>query len=274
MKMTAKASREWFERDASKYAAYLETPEGRLRTDLTFANLQEFLPSSQAINSLCALDLGCGTGAAGIRLARLGVRVTLLDSWPAMLEIAKDAAHDANSRSLVTTRHGDASELSSLFNAGSFDIILCHNVLEYVDDPGSLLRGIARVMRNPSAILSLLVRNRAGEVLKAALQGDLAAATHNLATEWGQESLYGGKVRLFTWEALEGILKDASLTLTARRGVRVVADYLPPQISRSEEYERIFALERELGKRQEFFGVARYMHILARHVASGAEVDE
>ena len=33
-----------FESDASKYAAYLETPEGRLRADLAFANLQEFLP--------------------------------------------------------------------------------------------------------------------------------------------------------------------------------------------------------------------------------------
>jgi hypothetical protein len=79
---------------------------------------------------------------------------------------------------------------------------------------------------------------------------------------------------LFTSEALEAILKDASLKITARRGVRVIADYLPAQISRSAEYERILALERKLGKRREFFGVARYMHCLASRATPRSEGDE
>ena len=154
-------------------------------------------------------------------------------------------------------------------------MILCHNLLEYVDDPGAVLHGAVRVMRDSSAILSVLVRNQAGEVLKAALQtGDLAAAEHNLTAEWGQESLYGGRVRLFTSESLEAILKDASLTINARSGVRVVADYLPSQISRSAEYERIFALERKLGKRREFVAVARYMQCLASRATPLSEGDE
>ena len=62
MKMTAKADSERFQSGANQYAVYLETPEGRLRSDLAFANLQDFLPL-QAKPSLCALDLGCGTGA-------------------------------------------------------------------------------------------------------------------------------------------------------------------------------------------------------------------
>src|SRR6516165_6514962 len=128
----------------------------------------------------------------------------------------------------------------------------------------SMTRGAIHLMRDSSAILSVLVRNQAGEVLKAALQlGDLGAAEHNLTAEWVQESLYRGRVRFFTSEGLEAMLKDASLTIVARRGVRVIADYLPAQISRSTEYERIFDLERKLGKRLEYFGIARYMHCLA-----------
>src|ERR1017187_10290675 len=88
MKMTAKADSERFQSGAEKYAVYLETPEGRLRSDLAFTNLQDFLPL-QAKPSLCALDVGCGTGATAVRLARLGIHVTLLDSSPAMLDIAK-----------------------------------------------------------------------------------------------------------------------------------------------------------------------------------------
>jgi len=264
-----------FESDASRYAAYLDTPEGRLRGDLTFANLQDFLLAEPRIKSLSALDLGCGTGAASVRLARLGVAVSLLDSSSAMLELAEQTFVEAGVSDNVTLRHGRAARLAEIFERQSFDIILCHNLLEYVDEPGVVLREAAHVMRDSSAILSVLVRSQAGEVLKAALQaGDLAAAERNLDAEWGQESLYGGKIRLFTSEALGAMLKDASLTFIARRGVRVMADYLPAQISRSAEYERIFALERKLGMRPEFFDVARYIHFLARRVTAQSEVDE
>jgi S-adenosylmethionine-dependent methyltransferase len=264
-----------FESDASGYAAYLETPEGRLRADLAFANLQEFLPMPGGVDSLHALDLGGGTGAASVRLARMGVNVTLLDSSRKMLDLAERKIAQAGVAEKITVKHGDASRLEDIFQAGSFELILCHNLLEYLNDPGAVLRGAVRVMRDRSAILSVLVRNQAGEVLKAALQtGDLAAAERNLTADWGRESLYGGPVRLFRAEALEAILKDVSLTIKARRGVRVVADYLPAQISRSAEYERIFALERKLGKRQDFFPVARYLHCLTSWATPEAEGEE
>jgi hypothetical protein len=89
--------------------------------------------------------------------------------------------------------------------------------------------------------MSVLVRNQAGEVLKAAIQdGDLAATEDNLTAEWGHESLYGGTVRLFTAESLQAMLRESSLAVTAERGVRVISDYLPPRVPRNHEYERIF----------------------------------
>jgi hypothetical protein len=38
---------------------------------------------------------------------------------------------------------------------------------------------------------------------------------------------------------------------------------LPPQVSRSAEYERILELERKLGSRPEFAAVARYKQYFA-----------
>jgi SAM-dependent methyltransferase len=253
---------ERFRTRAAKYAAYLETPEGRLRLDLAFANLQDFLP--QATRPLLALDLGGGTGAIAVRLARLGLHVTLLDASEAMLDFAERAAREAGVTERIALKHGDAARLANLFPAESFDVILCHNILEYVDDPCAVLRSAARALRHPSSIISVLVRNQAGEVLKAAIQdGDLAAAEHNLTAEWGNESLYGGKVRLFTAESLQAMLLESSLAVTAQRGVRVMSDYLPPKISRNNEYQRILELERKLGRRPEFAAVARYRHWIA-----------
>jgi len=256
---------ERFQSEAEKYAAYLETPEGRLRLDLPFANVREFLPLPEATGSSRALDLGCGTGANGLSLARLGYQVTLMDSSAAMLEIAKRAAQAAGLVEKIETKRGDANHLADFLEEPAFDLILCHNILEFVEYPGAVLRSAAGALRNSSGILSVLVRNRAGEVLKAAiLSGDVDAAADTLTAEWGNEALYGGKVRLFTPETTRAMLNTASLEVIAERGVRVMADYLSPRVSLSDEYERGFELERKLGSRSDFAAIARYTHFLAR----------
>jgi S-adenosylmethionine-dependent methyltransferase len=264
MNMSAGAGSERFQNGANKYAAYLETPGGRLRSDLAFANLHDFLPQ-RAAQPLRALDLGCGTGGTAIRLARLGIHVTAVDCSAAMLDIARRAALEGGVAEKIVVQHGEAAQLARLFPARSFDVILCHNILEYVDDPEAVLRDAARALRDSSGVVSVLVRTQAGEVLKAAIRaGDLDEAENALMAEWGEESLYGGRVRLFSNDYMRGMLKAASLTLIAERGVRVVADYLPPAISRDAEYQRILELERKLGMRPEFAAVARYWQCLAR----------
>lgn len=267
MKIPTKVDRERFQSEAEKYAAYLKTPEGRLRLDLPFANLEEFLPEPHVKSRGRALDLGCGPGANSLRLARLGFRVTLMDASAAMLEIAKRAAHEAGILDRIEIKHGDADKLTGLFEEATFDVILCHNILEFVADPALVLRSATRLLRDSSAMLSVLVRNRAGEVLKAALlAGDLDAANRNLTAEWGNEALYGGKVALFTPETMRAILKAASLAVIAERGVRVISDYLSPRVSLIAAYEQVFELERSLGRQPDFSAVARYTHYLARRV--------
>jgi hypothetical protein len=59
------------------------------------------------------------------------------------------------------------------------------------------------------------------------------------------------------------MLLESSLAVTAERGVRVMSDYLPPRVSRNDEYQRILDLECKLGRRPEFAALARYTHCLA-----------
>ena len=265
MNVSTKAG-EGFRLEADKYAAYLETAEGRLRLDLTLTGVEEFLPVSLPTRPLRALDLGGGTGATAVGLARRGVQVTLLDSSLAMLKIAERTVREAEVGDKVALHHGDVAQAEELLAGELFDFVLCHNVLEYVECPSAVLSEAARLMRRDSpALLSVLVRNRAGEVIKAAIQaGDLESAERGLSSNWGYESLYGGRVRLFTPDELLTLAKEARLTMIAQRGVRVLSDYLPPQISREAEYERIFELERKLGQLPEFAAIARYTHHFLR----------
>ena len=71
-------------------------------------------------------------------------------------------------------------------------------------------------------------------------------------------------MRLFTRDSLRLLLAGASFEVVAERGVRVISDYLPTTISRNGNYERIFELERKVGRRPEFAAMARYTHCLAQ----------
>jgi S-adenosylmethionine-dependent methyltransferase len=265
--MTSSTDKERFRSGVDKYAAYLETAEGRLRVDLAFANLKDFLSSGTP--SPCALDIGGGTGVLALRLARFGFHVALLDSSSEMLSLAERNAKEHGVAEKIALHQGDASQVADFFQNSSFDLILCHNILEFVDDPLAVLQSSARSLRDRTSMLSVLVRNQAGEVLKAALkQGDLAAADRNLTSEWGDESLYGGAVRLFPADNLRATMSAASLAVIAERGVRVIADYLRQEISDEDTYAQVFELERKLGMRKEFVPIARYTHCLARRASS------
>ena len=251
-----------FVQNAEKYAQYLGTIEGRLRLDLTLAGMREFLPLAIAAKPRRALDVGGGTAAAAIHLAGLNFDVTLLDHSDSMLAMAQRAACEAGVDERISFRRGDASDLRHMFQGEMFDVVLCHNLLEYVDDPHSAVQACAQLMKGDSAsLLSVLTRNRWGEVLKSALRShDLGTAERMLEAEWATESLYGGDVRLFSPHEIVEMMQQATLSMIAQRGVRVLADYLPEQLLRGDQYKQLFELELKLGGRAEFSSIARYTH--------------
>ncbi|MGB8507751.1 MAG: hypothetical protein WCD76_05055, partial [Pyrinomonadaceae bacterium] len=128
-------------------------------------------------------------------------------------------------------------------------------------------RALSAAVR-PGGYVSLLARNRAGEVLRDAIKShDFEAARAALDAEWVRESLYGGPAKLFDLEHLRALTGAASLDVVAARGVRVFADYLPPSLTENEQdYARVFNLELNLGARPCFAAVARYIQIIARRV--------
>lgn len=256
--------------DADKYAAYLKAPAGRLRSELAWENVRRFLPRNAAKRR--ALDVGGGTGFASVQLARLGYEVVLLDGSEEMLRIARQQAEAGSVAGRVSICHADAGQLPELFDAESFDIVVCHNLLEYAEDPSTVVRDIAHVLRK-DAVLSILVRNRAGEVLKEVIKSrDWKLATANLTAETVADSLYGEFVRVFAPEDVGDLLARASLEVVAEHGVRVLFDYLGLENLSDAAYSQIFELESALGVRPEFAAIARYIQVIARRsCASSSE---
>ena len=249
-------------RDADKYAAYLKTPAGRLRSELSWENLRRFLPRTPSRRR--ALDLGGGTGFASVQLARMGFQVALLDSSEEMIGTARREAEASSTTARISFHHAEADRLPELFEAGSFDVVTCHNLLEYLEDPLTVVHHVAHVLRT-DGVLSLLVRNRAGEVLRAAIRsGDWKLAAASLSAETVTDSLFGEPVRVFSPNDVRSMLAGAGLAAAAEHGVRVFSDYVDLSNLGSETYRQLFELELTLGARPEFAAIARYTQVVAR----------
>ena len=190
-----------------------------------------------------------------------------------MLGIARKEAEASGVVERISFRHADPGQLQELFEPESFDIVVCHNLLEYLADPGAIVRGISHVLRK-DGFFSLLVRSRAREVLRAAIKSsELELAKKYLSAQAVVDSLYGKPVRMFDPADVVQMLVEANLGVVAKRGVRVFSDYREMADPDHETYLGLLELEFTLGSLPQFAAIARYIQIIARH-SRAAQVSE
>ena len=94
------------------------------------------------------LDVATGTGAVARLLLERGCTVTGLDQSPGMLAVARERL---GARAVFL--EGRAEELP--FEDGSFDALTFTYLLRYVEEPGAVLRELARVVR-PGGTMAML----------------------------------------------------------------------------------------------------------------------
>jgi SAM-dependent methyltransferase len=96
------------------------------------------------VNGKRVLDVGTGTGANAIALARQGAHVVAIDRSVAQLASARRLAASTEAR--VEWHECDAADLAFL-RADSIDLALASGVLGEVEDLDRLLRQVHRVLR-------------------------------------------------------------------------------------------------------------------------------
>ncbi len=93
-----------------------------------------------------ALDVGCGGGAATFALRPQPTFVHGVDQSAAMLDIFADIAAE---RSIDhETTEGSWLDVSSQFETGSFEVVVCHHVAYNVADIGPFVAELRRVARH------------------------------------------------------------------------------------------------------------------------------
>ncbi|MGW0733269.1 class I SAM-dependent methyltransferase [Streptomyces sp. NPDC002851] len=212
---------------------------------------------------LRVLDVGTGQGTQALRLARAGHKVTGLEKDPEMLAAARTAlaAEPEGIRARVRLMEGDGSATGAHFLPGSFDVVLCHGVLMYIEDRDAMLAGLARMLA-PGGLLSLLVRNGDALALRPGLAGDWSGALTAFDTDTYTNRL-GLTVRADRLADLTATLAGIGAPLHAWYGVRVLtdtaADDTPPPPD--PELTALLAAEERAGRTDPYRRVAALLHL-------------
>ena len=253
------------------------------RSSLVWDVLAEVIAARVAQSGRAALDIvdvGAGTGGFAVSIASRGHRVTVVDPSPDALAAARWRA--AETGVTLTEVQGEASDLPALVgepgtDGGGADLVICHNVLEYVDSPSAALAAIARVLR-PGGTVSVLAANTVAAVLQRALAGKYAEALAMLPgpVSSGTESSGTGSsgtgsvpsagaapaARRFTLPELTALIEGAGLRAGDAHGIRIFSSLLPGAGADLTAVEALRELEEAAATFPPLRDIATRLHVL------------
>ena len=154
--------------------------------------------------------------------------------------------------------HGSIEALQAM-EESSFDIILCHNVLEYVSEHTPILKEFERLLK-PNGKLSVVKHNRNGRVMQmVVLLNDFSHATEVLNGSNGHTALYGD-IQYYDENELT---QQTNLTLESKKGIRTFWHLQQNQECHHDTQwqEKMLAMEDSVSQIKDFMNIAMFHHL-------------
>lgn len=200
------------------------------------------------------LDFGSGEGITANHFAEKN-DVTAIEPSKEMLS---NAWKDYEYTQIV----GDVNALSAFKNE-TFDMIICHNVLEYIDDKAAVVKALARVLKK-DGIISIVKHNRAGRVMQmAVLLDDFEKANEILDGKDSTASKFG-TIRYY--EDKDITKWEPQITVSDILGIRTFWDLQQNQQKHGDEawQEKMLQLELRVSQMREYKNIAFFHHLLLK----------
>jgi S-adenosylmethionine-dependent methyltransferase len=241
------------------YLNYIMDPRGQIFHQMVQMQVAQHLPQK----AVHVLDIGCAFGVLDLWLAKIGHHVTGLDLTPEYLELARQRAEEEHVMIDYQLFNVDEAELTTL--GKPFELVLCHNVLEYVRSADDALAKIAATTAS-GGLLSLINHNPDGKVLQAAIfEKDPVLALKKLDQTSEFIHLVQDECSIFTPTELKAKLEAVGFDVIAHYGVRTLYDLIDPAKRQEDIFnEDMLKLETTLAARSPFRDIAVFTHLIAR----------
>jgi SAM-dependent methyltransferase len=233
--------------------------KGRVRTYVLHQQLLRHLPPPPA----SVLDVGGGAAHQSLPLARLGYDVTVLDPSPAMLAKAEARvqAEREEVRRRVRLMEAPGEQADTATGGTLFDVVLCHGVLMYVNDPGPLVAALCRCVA-PGGAVSVMALNAKTLAIRPALEGRWGDALAAFDAR-GEVGVLGADTRGDTVEGLSELLRADAVEPEAWYGVWLFADWMDLPVE-TTDVTAVAEVELQAGLRDPYRQLSRVFHLVAR----------
>ncbi len=178
--------------------------------------------------------------------------------WEARRTLASE--EEATQRRVRLTE-GAGEQAHEIGGGGSFDAVLCHGVLPYLEDPYPLIQALASVAYT-GAVISVLAKNAAALAMRPALEGRYKDALAALDADRDLGRL-GAVTRGDTVASLCELFERVGIEAVWWYGVRVFTDHLGDRLP-DTNLQDVLQLEWEAGRRDPYRHMARLIHLIGR----------
>jgi S-adenosylmethionine-dependent methyltransferase len=236
---------------------------GRVRTHVIYEHLRQHLgdPPQRLV------DVGGGAGNQSVPLAQVGHEVTILDPSPAMLERAAKRleAVDPATAARVELVEAAGEDAPAALGGATFDAVLCHGVLMYLDEPEPLVNSLCQ-LAGPAGLVSIVAKNVEVMALRHAHEGDWAAAIAAFDSETQRNGL-GVDTRGDRIDHLAALLSTRGVEPVDWYGVRLFTDGWTPDRAATDPEDLVLEAELIASQRDPYRRVSRLFHLIGRRTA-------
>lgn len=200
------------------------------------------------------IEIGGGTGVMAAHLAQLGHHIVLTDA-------SEDVLNEANlllaQWQHVEVRHQYLQEISDLSN---YDFLVCHAVLEWLDEPYDALRYLYDNMAE-GALLSLSFFNQDANLFANAIYGNFDYIEKGMKAK--------KQVRLNPKQPLGAIAviefcEALGFEIVDKAGIRCFHDYMRDISHQESKYDALLALERKHHRQAPYLWLGKYFQLVLR----------
>lgn len=230
--------------NVQNYFEYINAPWGRLFYELVWHNL-EFVGKS-------VLDFGSGFGVTADKLAERNDVVAIEPNGQLLLNRKQNNQY--------TQLCGSMDVLKGLCS-NSFDVVICHNVLEYVVERAEIINEFYRILK-PGGLLSIVKHNKYGKIMQKAVFEYNAEQALKLLKGENIESPNFGQINEYSLDDLAEYC-DNRFSVKNIYGIRTFYGLQNNDIKFSENWlENMFKLECAAENIDEFKNIAFFHHVL------------
>lgn len=206
------------------------------------------------VRGMRVLDFGSGSGVTADYFAQ--------NNQVCAIEPSEEMLSERVENHTYTQLVGSLDQLQQL-ESGTFDVIFCHNVLEYACEREAIVREFYRVLK-PGGVLSVIKHNRPGRVMQmVVLLNNFDSANGLLDGEDGAASKFG----TIHYYQDEDLLKWCDgFAIERTYGIRTFWDLQQNQEIHTDAdwQEKMLQIEERVSEIEEYREIAFFHHLLLR----------